>query len=103
MDDAELFLAQFVRKFAIFLSQNCVFPKEFLYFWNGFAVLEKSPNLVRPILDHADREWERWREGKGAEEREEGRMMVEFVRGMCRKALGEHAKAEQCFKTIIDK
>ncbi|KAL3115831.1 hypothetical protein niasHT_007131 [Heterodera trifolii] len=91
-DDGEMFLPQF----------------EFLYFCNGFTVLDRAPHFVRPLLAHVDAEWTRWRGDERAPRLDsdalvETRAMYAFVRGLCMRALGEHEKARHCFMATIEK
>ncbi|KAI6226206.1 hypothetical protein M3Y99_01320300 [Aphelenchoides fujianensis] len=83
------------RKAKRFLENNCLhFPHyEFLYFWNGFAILgvDRPPSFrpssptLRPIG------------GKDINDI----CLYEFLRGTCFKVLKQYERADRCFSRVI--
>ncbi|KAI1727354.1 tetratricopeptide repeat protein 39B [Ditylenchus destructor] len=69
---------------------------EFMYFWNGFSILDGQPQLVRPILDDINATWKSHQSDDVNDE-----CLYHFLRGVCHRGLKEHFKAEECFLRVL--
>jgi len=88
------------RKALRYLRQGRLyFPHyEFLYFWNGFSILENNAALVKSIFDDVDNLWERM-----PSEDTDDEALYYFLKGVCHKALRENFRAEKCFLKVIER
>uniref|UniRef100_A0A915EQV1 Tetratricopeptide repeat protein 39B n=1 Tax=Ditylenchus dipsaci TaxID=166011 RepID=A0A915EQV1_9BILA len=77
---------------------NLYYPHyEFMYFWNGFSILDGHPNFVRPILDDIE---STWRSNPNDDPDDESLYL--FLMGVCYRSLKENYKAEDCFLRVME-
>ncbi|KAI6196619.1 hypothetical protein M3Y94_01131000 [Aphelenchoides besseyi] len=87
------------RKAKRFNEHNCLHfaHYEFLYFWNGFSILESRPEtFVTPILNDLKSYWTKF-----SNDDINDICLYEFLRGTCFRILKEYEKADRCFSRVI--
>ncbi|CAB3411270.1 unnamed protein product [Caenorhabditis bovis] len=71
---------------------------EFIYFWNGFDIVCKSPKLLPPILDDLDRTWEKRKDTCDIDDE----CLYYFLKGVCLRHMKHYAQAEANLQKVID-
>ncbi|CAL8082014.1 unnamed protein product [Orchesella dallaii] len=95
-----------VKKCERFFAQGnkLVLPAvELLYLWNGFKVLGKQPELIRPLL-HLVEKTMKLLEKERAQDNNffvDNRCLLLLLKGMCHKYLGNFSDAERLFQELF--
>ncbi|KAE9555150.1 hypothetical protein FO519_001645 [Halicephalobus sp. NKZ332] len=70
---------------------------EFMYFWNGFTILENNRELIKPILEDIEAIW---KEEQSDDKDDYGLYLL--LKGVSHRNLGELLDAEWCFLKILE-
>ncbi|CAI5442073.1 unnamed protein product [Caenorhabditis angaria] len=72
---------------------------EFIYFWNGFDIISKSPRLLNPIIEDLDRVWAKKRDSCDINDE----ALYYFLRGVTLRHLRMFAQAEANLLKVIER
>ncbi|XP_029441384.1 tetratricopeptide repeat protein 39A-like [Rhinatrema bivittatum] len=73
---------------------------EMMYMWNGFSVLGKQPKLTETILGILVEAEQKLQAPQANEYLQDDSSLVQLLKGMCLKHLGQSGRAEECFTAV---